>query len=78
MMALLSSMHLQAMVMFGQAAHGHEEDDIKEGDEELWMGRMLPFFQDLANLVDRCNSITVNIIHQLVSIAGVLRSLALL
>ena len=30
--------------------------------------RMLPFFQDLANLVDRCNSITVNIIHQLASL----------
>jgi hypothetical protein len=36
-----------AMVMFGQAPHGKEDEDIKEGDEELWMGRMLPFFQDL-------------------------------
>ena len=56
-----------AMIMFGQTKHG-EEEELKDGDEELQMGRMLPFFQDLANLVDRCNSITVNTIHQLASL----------
>jgi WASH complex subunit 7 len=29
---------------------------------------MLPFFQDLSNLVDRCNSITLNVVHQLASL----------
>ena len=47
-----------ALIMFGQAKHGDEEE-LKDGDEELQMGRMLPFFQDLANVVDRCNSIVV-------------------
>ena len=56
-----------AMVMFGQPVHGDEED-LRDGEEELQMGRMLPFFQDLSNLVDRCNSICVNVIHQLASL----------
>ena len=56
-----------AMVMFGQPVHGDEED-LRDGEEEQQMGRMLPFFQDLSNLVDRCNSICVNVIHQLASL----------
>jgi len=57
-----------AMIMFGQAKHGAEDVDLREGEEEQQMGRMLPFFQDLSNLVDRCNSIAVNVVHQLASL----------
>lgn len=32
------------------------------------MGRMLPFFQDVSNFIDRCNSIATNLIHQLASL----------
>ena len=32
------------------------------------MGRMLPFFQDVSNFVDRCSSIAINVIHQLASL----------
>eukprot|EP00753_Platysulcus_tardus_P017866 PLAT6610.1.p1 GENE.PLAT6610.1~~PLAT6610.1.p1 ORF type:complete len:1231 (-),score=773.83 PLAT6610.1:251-3664(-) len=35
---------------------------------EVQMGRMLPFFQDLSNFVDRCHSLVINIVHQLASL----------
>jgi WASH complex subunit 7 len=57
-----------ALIMFGQAKHGEEENEVKPGDDELHIGRMLPYFQDISNFVDRCNSITVNMIHQLSSL----------
>nr|CCA26974.1 KIAA1033 putative [Albugo laibachii Nc14] len=64
-----------ALSMFGQPYHGQSEmeDDKQErshkaGEAELSIGRMLPFFQDLSNLVDRCNAITLNILHQLASL----------
>lgn len=56
-----------ALIMFGQAVHG-EEGDVKAGEDEVHIGRMLPFFQDISNFVDRCNAITINMIHQLASL----------
>ena len=56
-----------ALIMFGQAKHG-DESEVKPGEDELQMGRMLPFFQDVSNFIDRCNSIAINLIHQLASL----------
>ncbi|KAJ0410707.1 hypothetical protein ATCC90586_008292 [Pythium insidiosum] len=56
-----------ALIMFGQPQFG-DESDPKPGDEELFIGRMLPFFQDVSNFVDRCNAITINMLHQLASL----------
>ncbi|KAE8882575.1 WASH complex subunit 4 [Phytophthora fragariae] len=56
-----------ALIMFGQARHG-QEDDVKAGEDEVHIGRMLAFFQDISNFVDRCNAITINMIHQLASL----------
>ncbi|KAJ0405316.1 hypothetical protein P43SY_001075 [Pythium insidiosum] len=56
-----------ALIMFGQPQFG-DESDPKPGDEELYIGRMLPFFQDVSNFVDRCNAITINMLHQLASL----------
>lgn len=56
-----------ALIMFGQARHG-EESTVKAGDDEMYLGRMLAFFQDISNFVDRCNAITLNMIHQLASL----------
>lgn len=56
-----------ALIMFGQACHG-EEGEVKAGEDEVHIGRMLPFFQDISNFVDRCNAITINMIHQLASL----------
>ncbi|KAG2762282.1 WASH complex subunit 4 [Phytophthora cactorum] len=56
-----------ALIMFGQARHG-EEGEVKGGEDEVHIGRMLAFFQDISNFVDRCNAITINMIHQLASL----------
>ncbi|DAZ94688.1 TPA: hypothetical protein N0F65_000003 [Lagenidium giganteum] len=56
-----------ALIMFGQARHG-EEGEVKAGEDEVHIGRMLPFFQDVSNFVDRCNAITINMLHQLASL----------
>ncbi|KAL3664094.1 hypothetical protein V7S43_010979 [Phytophthora oleae] len=56
-----------ALIMFGQARHG-EEEEVKGGEDEVHIGRMLAFFQDISNFVDRCNAITINMIHQLASL----------
>ncbi|POM78541.1 Hypothetical protein PHPALM_3922, partial [Phytophthora palmivora] len=56
-----------ALIMFGQARHG-EEGEVKAGEDEVHIGRMLAFFQDISNFVDRCNAITINMIHQLASL----------
>ncbi|KAG3024310.1 hypothetical protein PC121_g24770, partial [Phytophthora cactorum] len=56
-----------ALIMFGQARHG-EEGEGKGGEDEVHIGRMLAFFQDISNFVDRCNAITINMIHQLASL----------
>lgn len=56
-----------ALIMFGQARHG-DESEVKAGDDEVYIGRMLAFFQDISNFVDRCNAITINMIHQLASL----------
>ncbi len=55
------------LLMFGEPAHDDDRDFLG-GEEELQMGRTLHFFQDLGNFVDRLNSVTVNIIHQLASL----------
>lgn len=64
-----------ALSMFGQPHHGQGESEEdkqegvhKAGESEVFIGRMLPFFQDLSNFVDRCNAITLNILHQLASL----------
>ncbi|RLN59422.1 hypothetical protein BBP00_00006505 [Phytophthora kernoviae] len=56
-----------ALIMFGQARHG-EEGEVKGGEDEVHIGRMLAFFQDISNFVDRCNAITINMVHQLASL----------
>ncbi|RHY07791.1 hypothetical protein DYB25_009324 [Aphanomyces astaci] len=56
-----------ALIMFGQAKHG-DKGDVKPGEDEVHIGRMLPFFQDISNFVDRCNSIATNLVHQLASL----------
>ena len=38
------------------------------GEGEQLIGRMLSLFQELNNYVDRCNALTVNVIHQLASL----------
>eukprot|EP00644_Phytophthora_capsici_P008474 jgi/Phyca11/16424/fgenesh1_pg.PHYCAscaffold_20_\ len=53
-----------ALIMFGQARHG-EEGEVKGGEDEVHIGRMLVFFQDISNFMDRCNAITINMINQL-------------
>ncbi|CAI5744342.1 unnamed protein product [Peronospora destructor] len=58
-----------ALIMFGQARHG-EEGEVKPGEDEVHIGRMLAFFQDISNFVDRCNAITINMIHQLASLVS--------
>ncbi|RHY31429.1 hypothetical protein DYB32_003505 [Aphanomyces invadans] len=56
-----------ALIMFGQAKHG-DKGDVKPGEDEVHIGRMLPFFQDISNFVDRCNAIATNLVHQLASL----------
>ena len=56
-----------ALIMFGQAKHG-DIGEVKPGEDEVHVGRMLPFFQDISNFVDRCNYIAINMIHQLASL----------
>eukprot|EP00644_Phytophthora_capsici_P008472 jgi/Phyca11/16422/fgenesh1_pg.PHYCAscaffold_20_\ len=56
-----------ALIMFGQARHG-EEGEVKGGEDEVHIGRMLAFFQDISNFMDRCNAITINMINQLASL----------
>ena len=38
------------------------------GEEEEQIGRMLHFFQDLSNFVDRINSVVLSIVQQLTSL----------
>ncbi|KAG1685224.1 hypothetical protein DVH05_006677 [Phytophthora capsici] len=52
------------LIMFGQAHYG-EEGEVKGGEDEVHIGRMLVFFQDISNFMDRCNAITINMINQL-------------
>ncbi|CAK4616836.1 unnamed protein product [Aphanomyces euteiches] len=56
-----------ALIMFGQAKHG-DKGEVKPGEDEVHIGRMLPFFQDISNFVDRCNAIAANLVHQLASL----------
>ncbi|KAG1686366.1 hypothetical protein DVH05_006670 [Phytophthora capsici] len=56
-----------ALIMFGQAHYG-EEGEVKGGEDEVHIGRMLVFFQDISNFMDRCNAITINMINQLASL----------
>ncbi|KAF0700829.1 Aste57867_8680 [Aphanomyces stellatus] len=56
-----------ALIMFGQAKHG-DKGEVKPGEDEVHIGRMLPFFQDISNFIDRCNAIAANLVHQLASL----------
>ncbi|OQR85262.1 hypothetical protein ACHHYP_12029 [Achlya hypogyna] len=56
-----------ALIMFGQAKHG-DNAPVKPGEDEVHIGRMLPFFQDISNFVDRCSLIAINLVHQLASL----------
>ncbi|OQS00393.1 hypothetical protein THRCLA_05958, partial [Thraustotheca clavata] len=56
-----------ALIMFGQAKHG-DSSPVKPGEDEVHIGRMLPFFQDISNFVDRCSLIAINLVHQLASL----------
>ncbi|KAG1686375.1 hypothetical protein DVH05_006679 [Phytophthora capsici] len=49
-------------------AHYGEEGEVKGGEDEVHIGRMLVFFQDIFNFMDRCNAITINMINQLASL----------
>lgn len=63
-----------ALIMFGQAKHGDDEV-ISPGEDELYMGRMLPLLQRMANFVDRCHLVAENMIHQLASLYHSLQKL---
>jgi WASH complex subunit 7 len=47
---------------------GADGSGLPAGELEQQMGRMMLTFQDLSNFVDRCHSITVNLVHQLASL----------
>ena len=55
------------LLVFGEAAHD-DESDLKMGEEEEQIGRMLHFFQDLSNFVDRINSVVLSIVQQMTSL----------
>ena len=59
-----------ALAVFGRTAvadDGHEKA-VPDEERVMHMGRMLKFFQELQNFVDRCNSIVVNAVHQFASL----------
>ena len=55
------------LLVFGEAAHD-DESELKMGEEEEQIGRMLHFFQDLSNFVDRINSVVLSIVQQMTSL----------
>lgn len=55
------------LLVFGEAAHD-DESELKMGEEEEQIGRMLHFFQDLSNFVDRLNSVVLSIVQQMTSL----------
>ena len=38
---------------------------LKAGEKELYLGRQLPFLQELSNFIDRCYAVAVNTVQQL-------------
>ena len=59
-----------ALAVFSRTAiaeSGHEEV-VPDAERVMHMGRMLKFFQELQNFVDRCNSIVINAVHQFASL----------
>lgn len=53
-----------ALAMVGHGVPGGEDPVSKDGDEELLVGRTLPFLQEAANLCERLHTVSVNIVHQ--------------
>ena len=57
------------LLMYGQdgEACGEEEDEDEDeeiGKAEARMGKRMIMFQEISNFVDRCNSIAINMVHQ--------------
>lgn len=53
-----------ALAMAGHGVPGGEDPVSKDGDEELLIGRTLPFLQEAANLCERLHTVSINIVHQ--------------
>lgn len=59
------------LIMFGQNPAGmiHEEEQEKnDGKKEKMIGSILPLLQEISNFVDRCYSVSINMIQQLSSL----------
>lgn len=59
------------LIMFGQepAEYGGDEAvDKNDGKLERMMGNLLPTLQEISNFVDRCYSVSVNLVQQLSSL----------
>ena len=57
--------------MFGQQPVGlisEEEQEKNGGKKEKMIGFILPLLQEISNFIDRCYSVTINVIQQLSSL----------
>ena len=60
------------LIMFGQkpASNNDEDDDMErnDGKKEKMMGTLLPLLQEISNFVDRCYSVSINLVQQMSSL----------
>ena len=59
------------LIMFGQQPVGlisEEEQEKNDGKKEKMIGFILPLLQEISNFIDRCYSVTINVIQQLSSL----------
>lgn len=62
-----------SLAMFGQmplqiAGREHAEERTGTGYREKMIGKMLPTLQEIANFVDRCHAVVLNLVQQLASL----------
>lgn len=59
------------LLMFGQNPIGiinEDEQEKNDGKKEKMIGSILPLLQEISNFIDRCYSVSINIIQQLSSL----------
>jgi hypothetical protein len=60
------------LIMFGQrpadTSSADDDSDRNDGRKEKMMGTVLPLLQEISNFVDRCYSVSINLVQQLSSL----------
>ena len=58
------------LMMFGQhpACADADDEEVNDGRREKMMGTILPLLQEISNFVDRCYSVSLNLVQQLSSL----------